>query len=694
MGNPNISYTNIFDYDEKDNLILYSPTKDMIDYVPTKYDNTGKNIGTANPVNRWGDTLYINSVLIRPTISASKTNYNPTEKITWTAKGSVTSGSDQNHKVQLDVTIPKETIYEFGSATNHKGEAIPNPTITENSDGTKTLRFIQDYLVAGNYNSTVNFNTAIVSSALNFMNNQATLSAKVVSQVWLEHDSSVTDTSSVAQRTSNTSVTVSNAGVIVIDKITDEAFIESGNKIDPANQDKKNPSDITYTISYKNHSTGSLGNVRALDVLPYNGDGRGTKYSGSYTVINTTALVGKGDFWYTDTNVSVNLDPNSVNLADGKWKKLGNDQSALSKAKAIMAVYSALPPGGNFSYSVTLRPIGQKAGDQFSNSPTLNSNLNQLVNGVVSRSSVLGRELSGIAWYDDDLDGLIGKVEKKVSNVPVKLYRTSQINNKYKEELVKESLTGELFIDASNNSLIKTNDQGEYVFKNLPEGEYVVEFAISDQLQKKKVLITKRMIGDDQRVNSKANVETAKTDDYIQPILSELPDLVNDQSLYQLENINIGLIRPSKVSLFKYIAGTAKDTNGDGILSDEEKAKGSPLKNAEFVLYEADSDKEIEKATTDATGLITFDGLFPGKYYLVETKSPEGYELIKKKVFFEITKGNQTIQIYQDDSASTKLPFTGSDKMFLLLVITSSSLILFGLVMIIFKSNAQKGRQA
>lgn len=691
-GNPNVIYTNIFDYDDKNNLVLSSPTKDMADYVPTQYDSTGKNIGTANPVNRWGDTLYINSVLVRPTISANKSNYNPTEDITWTAKGSVSSGSDMNHKVQLDVTIPKETAYEYGTATNHKGEKIPNPTITENSDGTKTLRFIQDYLVAGNYNSTVNFKTSIIASNLNFTNNQVTLSAKVVSQVWLEDDPTVTDTSTIDARTSTTAVTVSNSGVIVIDKYTDAPFIESGNEIDPANTDKENPTDITYTISYKNQSTASLGNVRALDVLPYNGDGRGTNFSGSYSVANTTTLVGKGDVWYTDESLTVGIDPNTINLSDGKWKKLGNDQGALSNAKAVMVVYSTLPPGGSFSFSVTLRPKDQKAGDHFANSPVLNSNLNQLIGGIVSDSLVLGRELSGVAWYDDNLDGLMGKSEEKIMDVPVKLYRTSQTNNKYKQELVTESLTGELFIDKSNNSLVKTNDQGEYVFKNIAEGEYIVEFAIADQLQQKKVLVTQEMVGNDLSINSKANSDTAKTEVYKQPILSGLPDVVNDQGLYKLPSINIGLIRPSKVSLFKYIAGTAVDTNGDGKFSDEDKAKGTPLKNAEFELYDAESDKNIGKATTDATGVVSFDGLFSGNYYLIETKSPEGYELIKKKVPFAITEGKQTVKLYQDDSASTKLPFTGSDKTFMVLVIASSSLILFGLVMVIVKSRLQKRR--
>lgn len=692
-GNPNIAVTNAYLLKKDDTLIDLFPKTTHKDYEETKYNGDGELVSNHSPSTSWGDTLYIRGILVRPNISANKSNYNPTEKIVWTAKGTVTSGSDQNHEVQLDVTIPKETLYEYGSATNHKGETIPNPTITENSDGTKTLRFIQDYLVAGKYDSTVNFKTSIVSSSLNFINNQATLSAKVVAQVWLESDPDVIDTSLLAQRTSNTLVTVSNAGVIVIDKVTDKPFIESGNEIDLAKPETANPTDIKFTISYKNHSTGSLGNVRALDVLPYNGDGRGTQYSGSYSVVDATMLAGNGELWYTDKSVSVQMDPNSVDLSASEWKKLGSDQSVLSNAKATMAVYSALSPGETFSYSVTLRPKDQKAGDYYANSPTLNSNLNQLVNGVVSVSSVLGRELSGIAWYDDDLDGILGNSEEKVANVPVKLYRTSQINDAYKQELVTESLTGELFIDKSNNSLVNTNEQGEYVFKNLPEGEYIIEFAILDKLQQKKVLVTKKLAGNDSSINSKANTDIAKTDEYIQPTLSELPDLVDNQSLYKLPYVNIGLIRPSKVSLFKYVAGTAVDMDGNGELSDEEKAKGTPLKNAEFDLYDADSDQKVGTAKTDATGVVMFDGLFPGKYNLIETKSPEGYELVKKKISFEVTKGNQTIKLYQDDSVSTKLPFTGSDKTFVFLVITSSSLILFGLMVVIFKSRSLKRRQ-
>ena len=200
-------------------------------------------------------------------------------------------------------------------------------------------------------------------------------------------------------------------------------------------------------------------------------------------------------------------------------------------------------------------------------------------------------------------------------------------------------------------------------------------------------------IGNESSINSKANILTAKTDTFTEPALNDLATIVNKESLYVVPHVNIGLIRPSKVSLFKYVAGSVTSTNADGKLTDGDKAKGTALKNAEFELYETNTDKKIGKAATNEKGFVTFEGLFPGKYYLVETKSPDGFELVKKKISFEITKGNQIIQLYQDDNATTRLPFTGSDKTFVLLLIASLSLILVGLITIISKNQSQKRRR-
>ncbi|MBO0460095.1 hypothetical protein JZO77_25545 [Enterococcus hulanensis] len=690
-NNSNILLTNAFGIDEEESVTAKYPKAPM-SYKASTYDESGILQASHNPSINWGDTLYIADMTIRPTISTDKNRYTPNETVIWTVDGKVESGSENNHKVQFAVTIPKETQYIDGTAKDYQGNPLPDPSSrVENADGTWTLKWVLDYMAEGStYNPKVTFDTSIISSKLTFISNSAQLDGKVVADVWLEEDKNVRDTSDEKFRTSTANALVTNSGVIVVDKVVDKPYIESGNEIDPAKPSDTNPTDFTYTISFKNHSTNPMGNVRVLDVLPYNGDGRGTNFHGGYSLEDAKQLPGKvkGDIWYTTEYVTPppgekEVDPNSVILSSD-WYKLGSDMTVLRKAKAIMAVYDKLDPGEDMSLTLTLRPNGQIAGDKYVNIPSLNSDLRKHVIGVQSTVRVYGRDLSGVAWYDDNLDGLIGNkpaggAEEWAKDIPVKLYRTSLEVPSYKNKLVEKSLTGEPFIDSSGNSLVKTNENGKYQFNNLPEGNYLAEFVIGDKVVQREFRVTKKEAGSDESLNSKADQTTYKTKDFAQPILSEVAGLGATDSKNHVEHVNLGLVRPSTIRLFKFATGTAIDGDGDGKLSEAEKATGTPLKNAEFEVYEGDASSPFAKEMTDESGNLTFVKLFPGEHTLIETKAPEGYELIKSPIKVTITEGNQTIQVYQEDDKKTDLPFTGGTGPMLLLLIIVSGMGILGL---------------
>lgn len=71
-----------------------------------------------------------------------------------------------------------------------------------------------------------------------------------------------------------------------------------------------------------------------------------------------------------------------------------------------------------------------------------------------------------------------------------------------------------------------------------------------------------------------------------------------------------------------------------GVAVLKESPDGTRLKGAVFTLYKDDS--VIKEVTTDNAGVALFTGLNPGRYYIKETKAPEGYKLSDKKFDFTI----------------------------------------------------------
>lgn len=489
-------------------------------------------------------------------------------------------------------------------------------------------------------------------------------------------------------------------GEISLAKRVDKQFIESGNQIDPAKPTNTNPTEIQYTVTAKNKVYSAVKDVRILDILPFDSDTRGSHLTNGYQVKSVASNISDSELYYTTDAIAEGEDPNSLELTAAQgWIKLSVDSSQLKNAKAVVAVIPKLMKDVEAELVIKIQPENQQAGEIYGNDASLNSDLDQIMVSETVSTKVYGRDLSGVAWYDDNLDGLIGNKSPGVSEdwakeIPVKLYRTSLEDPSYKKELVKESLTGEKFVDDSGKSLKKTNEDGKYLFENLPEGEYIAEFEIEDQIIARKIKVTKQLIGDDPKLNSKADQETYQTAKYNQPILQDLAGLGNEDAKNHVTDVNIGLIRPATIRLFKYETGTAIDADKSGTLTNEEKATGKPLEGAVFDIYEGDEKTPLATETTNDKGILYFDKLFPGDYTLIETKAPDGYELIKEPIKVTITEGNQTIQLYKEDDKQTELPHAGGNYFIIIGLIVSSTILVLGLgaAMFHFRNPKQRGK--
>lgn len=104
-------------------------------------------------------------------------------------------------------------------------------------------------------------------------------------------------------------------------------------------------------------------------------------------------------------------------------------------------------------------------------------------------------------------------------------------------------------------------------------------------------------------------------------------------------------------------AATYEDGNGNTtdnyqknetkiIIIKKDKDTGEKIENVEFELLDENKNVVYTGLKTDAEGKIEIGNVIPGKYYLRETKSVEGYEKYEELIEFELTLNEQiTIEV-------------------------------------------------
>lgn len=149
---------------------------------------------------------------------------------------------------------------------------------------------------------------------------------------------------------------------------------------------------------------------------------------------------------------------------------------------------------------------------------------------------------------------------------------------------------------------------------------------------------------------------------------------------------------------------TAQDTaNIYGITVDKVNLRGDKLSGAEFSLYYGNDETTALKDTpvyTRATvnGALTFQGLNPGTYWLVETKAPDGYKVMSKALKIVIDEKDPDKEPgYAEEvtilnTANVSLPITGGIGT---LIFTFSGIALMGAAALLYiRSRKKKATEA
>ena len=612
-------------------------------------DQVGVSIAVADQANGANKSVYdldagerTASFTVQPTCSILSAN-----------EGSHVNGIKDD--LTISVTLPADLHF------NETGVSLTPTEVTVNTDGTTTVVWQITDVTAGEAIDPIVFSVTIgEEGTVNDVSNNESFTAEAT--VTSKNDARAATAEN--GNYSETSISVIKLAASAVTKRVLTPLVEAG-------------AEIGYRLRYSNLSETPAENVVVYDILPYQGDGVGSDFSGAYqvtkievdysaasqTFVHSLSSLDAGVTWdifaRQDTVRDALLSGGDPGIAfetlsrteNGHFISFSSDlNGCLSTEDATAVILELGTVYGNEYLDIyvyiqpadegSLIPDGegetQQPEDVYSNRFYQNAD-NQaatVISNVVS-AAVVNREVSGCVWIDSNRDGIRTGEEQLYNGAAVELYRTEPSGFDLSSEPVLEvdgvSLYSAYTALGEQVDPVVTDDAGAYLFTCLEGGSYVVVIGDVDSYY-----LTTPDVGEDDTVNSDA----VEADGYnvIQDI--KLPALENMvEAYYASTNHDAGLVRRTRVEIQK------TDT------------EGNLLAGAKLALYESDDVVDGEPAegstpiaqwtSSDSEAYILENELLAGReYVLMETEAPFGYTLAEPVVFtLQDSSETQTIRM-------------------------------------------------
>ena len=419
----------------------------------------------------------------------SKNEYEVTFKIQpiLTLNGIENTEPLTNATIKLIDTLPKGLKYVKNSSNTET-----EPEITENEDGTTTLTWNVTGCQSDKEITPVIYKTHIDENTKNMTqyNNVVVAECEEAGKT------------SISLRTSKASIQVVNLASHRLYKTVEEPIIEKNGM-------------LHYKITYKNNTENEFPEFQLLDVLPYNGDNRNTSFTGTYTLdhldINSEATLKV----YTTDNTNIRTNANVKNLDLSTWTEESNIGNINKEATAI-AIKGKIGALNKVIIDVYLKTANNNASDTYVNNATCQvSKATEEIKSANVKIDVIDRKITGTVWLDENEDGIMQETEKRLSNIEL--------------ELLNKDGTEAVDLQGIKIPNVKTNENGEYKFTGLPQGEYIVKIKDTNYD------ITEKEVGTDNKINSKFDLD--KKTDVITDLNSE--EKVSKESKYKNAGLKI-----------------------------------------------------------------------------------------------------------------------------------------------------------
>lgn len=470
-------------------------SKSNLEYVKASYDEDGFHRGSGTEPS-WGDSLYIipYKMGIRKYVE-QKNGPNSTDSVGYSFENRETVADfclspyftmpDSNTDIEISgaattVTVsdvlPNGLTYVFGSAyvggtyennTPNRGcrghveggEQI-EPVIEQNDDGSTVLKWVLEDVVIGD------------NDALPDIHFSADIDQEIEEHTNWINTGRVRSTEDNREYSSNNNnldtakINAAPAANFITKKVAESLFNDQNNE-------------VTWTLRWKNTTNQIYTNRVLMDIMPYNGDPRGTKFSGSYRITDLKYSflndLNPSDFRFyytTDVEARAGLEEelsysgftgDNPTVGGISWHKAeiaaDGTVSAVAGEEDVAAflVLGDVKSKGEVRATVTIKPEDNKPGDRYVNAIVAN----EMIQG--SGVHIVKRGLRGNVWREsaDSVDGCRQAGEMKLGDVKVVLR--------------KKNSEGEWEEFAST----ATDKSGRYEFNDLPSGLFKVEFVNS-----------------------------------------------------------------------------------------------------------------------------------------------------------------------------------------------------------------------
>ena len=512
-----------------------TPTWDSgnLQYIKTEYDENGEIIsGTHNGGARWGNTLLAIGANLHGEIKAingsneEKVNYDLGKNesiVTYSVEPQLDGNTNitsqiENVTLKAEVTLPQGLTYIPGSS--EYGE----PEITNNSNGSQTLIWYIYGVISGQAIEPIRFNAQIDKES---ENGQQYETKFVISEVIGTDGISKIGNSKVDFRTSTETINVINLASHRLYKEVEIPIIEKNGQ-------------IKYNISYSNNTDETVSDFQLLDILPYNGDSRGTEFEGTYMLesVKVNQMI-SASTQSTDNLQLFTTNSDNVKSMTAKDTGIGVDSiwsektigASLNENTTGFAIKGEIVGKSRLDIEITLNTTGNAPENVYANNAMAQvyTDSEQMQTGTV-QAQVVSRKIQGKVWEDSNRNGVIDSSEKYLEGTTVKL-----LNSTNNAEVTRTT----------------TNAQGEYEFTDLAKGTYKVEVAIDDLHE-----LTDKEVGTNKEINSKFNQSTKQTDEITKLNTISSPEIIE-------ENVNAG-IRTIQYNINTKVEGAGGNISGEG----------------------------------------------------------------------------------------------------------------------------------